>query len=313
MDIDIFSNMLTEANNLKWTRETCAQEVQNYSSLSELRYKNPTCYAKIIKNNWHDLLDIIRKPREIKWTQESCAKEVEDYSSISELRYKNPTCYAKIITNNWHYLLDNIRKSSEDRYAPKIWTKEACAKEAAKYSTRQELSKNNRSCFVTIHKNGWSDLMPPRTLSSWTREDCENAVNSCSSMKELNLKFPRCYDAIKRNGWQDLLDKLKLSPEERTNIMRKIGEDKRKWTREVCEEEVKKYSSIGELARKNQSCYAAINKFGYKDLLEKIRMSQEQKTARRAAARTPTPELTKEAVENDTFEIELIKFRGNRI
>lgn len=237
-----------------WTYERCQEELLKYSNIDDI--KNQHFYKVIIKNNWKDLLDTIRKnhPNEY-WTYERCKEEALKYENKTKFSKESGTAYKIINKNKWHELANHMIKES--------LTQDQCKKEILKYKNINEI-KNNHSLYYILCKNKWMYLLDClRKISNnvdWSYEKCKEKISECVTIKELSIKYPSCTKNIYKNGWLELLDPI-----------RQVS-SKREWTYEKCREIVSKYETISDLRKECNKAYYHIRANGWLDLLDCMRI-----------------------------------------
>ena len=97
--------------------------------------------------------------------------------------------------------------------------------------------------------NGWNILNTAKTgvnvsstgsfVKKWTYRECEKLALSCKTRKEFESKSSGAYSVSKKNGWID-----KWLP-----ISTNYHKAEYSWTKELCIDIAKKYTSITEFSR----------------------------------------------------------------
>jgi len=133
------------------------------------------------------------------------------------------------------------------------WSKESLIAESLRYSTRREWMEKNISSYNTAVKSGYYDEcikhMGERKSFSpekkWTYEKCKEIYLKYNNLKDLRLNERKVVSAAYLNGWH----------KEFCSHFIKVPNGKYKWTYDKVKEEVLKYNSINELAKKNPTVY----------------------------------------------------------
>lgn len=111
--------------------------------------------------------------------------------------------------------------------------------------------------------NGWNILNTAKTgvnvsstgsfVKKWTYRDCEKLALSCKTRREFQSKSSRAYSVSKKNGWID-----KWLP-----ISTNYHKAEYSWTKELCIDIAKKYTSITEFSRQESQAYHAAKRHGW--------------------------------------------------
>lgn len=89
------------------------------------------------------------------WTKERCAEEAEKYTTRWDFQRKSLGVYLAAYRYGW---LNDICKHMKSVKKPcGYWTKERCAEEAQKYTTRNDFQRKSAGAFEAASKNGWLD------------------------------------------------------------------------------------------------------------------------------------------------------------
>lgn len=81
-------------------------------------------------------------------------------------------------------------------------TREECARIVSQCKGRKEVETKHRRVYMTIYKNGWDDLFPPR-MARRQKEDYIKLASRYKSRKDLIVNNIKLYKRIKSNGWID--------------------------------------------------------------------------------------------------------------
>ena len=181
------------------------------------------------------------------WNRETCCEEAKKYKSRSEFANKSSSAYKVAIKNGW---LDSYTWFEEKHKPNRYWNRETCQNEALKYKSRIEFQQKCGSAYVVANKNGWLDdytwfERPVIHNKKWNYDTCFEEAKKYYSKAEFRKSNSSAYNVAYKNGWFDdytwFEDGNKIAVEKR-----------RKWNKEACYEEAKKYNSKAEF-RKSQS------------------------------------------------------------
>lgn len=81
-------------------------------------------------------------------------------------------------------------------------TREECARIVSQCKGRKEVETKHRRVYMTICRNGWDDLFPPR-MARQQKEDYIKLASRYKSRKDLIVNNIKLYKRIKSNGWID--------------------------------------------------------------------------------------------------------------
>lgn len=98
--------------------------------------------------------DIINGNRKRKWTNEKCIAEAKKYTTKTSFQKGNPTAYLYARKNG---LLNHFDWFKIIKNPNGYWTKERCAEESRKYSSKKEFVKGSPAAHNASVKNGWLD------------------------------------------------------------------------------------------------------------------------------------------------------------
>ena len=85
------------------------------------------------------------------------------------------------------------------------WTKEACKKDARRFSTRTEWERGSRGSYQSARKKGWVEEctahMPKHARIKWNFKACVKDARRFGTRTEWQRGSPGSYTAAWRNGW----------------------------------------------------------------------------------------------------------------
>lgn len=145
----------------------------------------------------------------------------------------------------------------------KKWTYEACYEEAKKYKTISDFQKGNPTAQKVARENGWqSDYtwfeIKRKPAGYWDYEHCYNAAKECISRSDFEDKYSTACNIARKNGWINDYTWFLSEKEVRGNA-------NKKWTKETCYEEAKKYTSIKDFRQNSASAYGVCLKHKWID------------------------------------------------
>jgi len=146
-----------------WTKDRCIEEALKYTTRSGLEAGSSGAYNAALQNGWMD--DICGHMEEKKkpagyWNRDRCAEEALKYTTRQAFSNDSGGSYNVSRRNGW---LDDICGHMEERRKPNgYWTKERCAEEALKYTTRCAFRVDNGGAYRIALSNGWLDELFPK-------------------------------------------------------------------------------------------------------------------------------------------------------
>lgn len=189
------------------------------------------------------------------WTYERCKEEALKYKTKKELRNECSIIYNKILKNKWNDLLSHLEIIG-NKYKRLIYSYEFCDNHCyigltgnIKRRNKQHLyGKDKSSVKKYIEK---TKLIPKLIIKSDYVD-----VNLAILLEEKIL------NEYKNNGWI-ILNEVKTG---------NIGAHDLKWTRESCENEIKKYNNLKDFVKYSGGAYVTIHKKGWTDILTSIKL-----------------------------------------
>lgn len=244
----------------KWTKEKCFEEAKKYKSRLGFEKGNNSAYKAAKRNKWLDDYTWFAPSASIsKWDYETCFEEAKKYTSRGEFQNNSVRAYHVALKNKW---LDDYTWFSPSASAKK-WNYETCIEEAKKYKSKTEFRNNNSSAYNVALKNRWlKDYTwfekPTHWNKKWNRETCFEEAKKYKSKAEFCNNSGVAYQVAIRNGWIDDYSWFE-------NGIKIRAEKRRKWNRETCFNEAKKYASRGDFANHNKGAYQAARVNGWLD------------------------------------------------
>lgn len=244
----------------KWTKEMTYEEAKKYQSRLEFEKGNNSAYNAAKRNKWLDDYTWFAQSANIsKWNYETCFEEAKKYNSRGEFQKCSVRAYHVALKNRW---LDDYEWFLPSASAKK-WNYETCLEEAKKYKSKVEFMNSNSSAYNVARRNRWLDEYtwfekPIHWNKKWNRETCYEEAKKYKYQAEFQKNAGSAFQVAWKNGW--LKDYTWF--EDGVKIR---AEKKRKWNRETCFNEAKKYASRGEFAKGNKSACAVARKNGWID------------------------------------------------
>lgn len=148
------------SNNIKWTKEKCAEEALKYNTRKEFADGNSSAYIRARRSNWLD--DICghmkwdKRPVDY-WTYDRCKEASKKCETRFEFSRKYSRAHTISSKNGW---LDEF--GLEKKYKIK-WTYEKCEELAKVCSGRADFSRKYLNAYDASRRNDWLDNFFPKT------------------------------------------------------------------------------------------------------------------------------------------------------
>ena len=190
------------------------------------------------------------------WTKQRCAAEALKYSSSVDFARGNRPAYRATIRYGW---FDEIcTHMMRARTPSRLITKELCAKEALKHSSRGAFQKDSKKFYIAARRRGWLDeicshmeyLRNPS--GDLTFERCAEEARKYGSRTEFARGSTGYYIKARRMGWL-------------AKICGQMEYLSQPWTKEICATEAAKYDTRAAFYRENPKGYAAAVRNGWLD------------------------------------------------
>jgi hypothetical protein len=182
-------------------------------------------------------------------------KQLTDYIDVGQASSLEGIKEKEYIDNGW-IMLNKVKCGTIGGNCP-IWTKEKCAEEAKKYSSKHEFKKANCSAYGSCLKNKWIDevcshMIPKNKIHGfWNiKENCLTEALKYDNRSDFNKGSFSAYNGATKNGWL----------EEICSHMKVFSKPANFWTKENCLKESLKYKSRGEFAKNSISAYTISRK-----------------------------------------------------
>jgi len=216
--------------------------------------------------------------------------DLSDKSNAKEFEEKLISIY---VDKGWVVL--NIAEAGALGSNRKFWTKQRCAKEAKKYSSKSEFAQNSSSAYNSARENGWTDMICGHMVSNkkpngfWNdKEKCTKEALKYNRKVDFQKGSPSAYNVAKENGWLD---------EIRSHMVVSIKPVGYWKSKERCQKEAIKFISRSDFQKLSGSAYASAQKNGWvedicKHMIEKRKekgfwdFEQCKKEARKYKTRT---------------------------
>lgn len=214
----------------------------------------------------------MRKPVKV-WNYEACYEAAKGCTYRSELKNKCLQAYRTALKNGW--IDDYIwfkTKGEAIAESKTLYTKEFCYEEAKKYTSKIDFLRNSNRAYVVAKQNGWIEdytwlIQHKQYNGKYDYEYCYNEAKKYKTRKEFQTGCGCGYHHARINKWLD----------DYTWFVHPKVKNK-KWNKETCYDEAKKYETLKEFAEKSSSCYSAALKNGW--MGDYTWLKREQKTNR---------------------------------
>jgi|ERR1035437_2641204 hypothetical protein len=261
----ISKNELTGWENkvdFKWNFESCQQEASKFKSPREWIDNSGSSYAIAMRNGWlseiYEQLGIIPLTGSVvQYTYEVCQQEANKYNSRGDWVNNSRGSYNASRHNGWiEELTTHMKtplKSQRD-----IWDiKENCATEALKFSTRKEFQTNSRLAYESSNRNKWMDEICIHMISNiWTIEEIQLIANKYTTRHDFYTNDKNAYDAASK---RKILNKVCVHMEPI------LQHPANYWTKELCHELAKKFTSRINFQKNESGAYQAAQKNNWLD------------------------------------------------
>ena len=229
-----------------WTYKRCKEEASKYSLRGDFQKGNIGAYAAALRNNWlNEFYGESKRKRKDYWTYERCFEEAKNYSSRNKFQKGNIGAYQAAKRNGW---LDEFYEEKHNLNDPHCVYSYEFITESIKavyvgiaFMWRIKIRDNE-------HRTGEKD-----TVFSFAKKHnipipeikiLEEGITIESKNKEeewLNKKYRKEGDWI-------ILNKAKGGS---------LGYNIKKWTKENCYKEARKYSSRSKFQKGSGGAYTA--------------------------------------------------------
>ena len=192
------------------------------------------------------------------WDYDTCYEAAKGCTYRADLKYKYPQAYRTALKNGW---IDNYvwfkTKGEAIAESKTMCTKEYCYKEAKKYTSKIEFLRNSNRAYVVAKQKGWIEeytwlIHPKQYNGKFDYEYCYKEARKYKTRKEFQVGCSCGYYHARINKWLD--DYTWFMHPEVSN---------KKWNKETCYNEAKKYETLKEFAEKKSGCYSVALKNGW--------------------------------------------------
>lgn len=240
-----------------WDYEKCFQESKKYPTRTDFRKKSPTCYKTCLDNGWLDEFVWIPKRKQIlsKWTKEICFSIGKRFTTKRDFAKYEKGCYTASLRNKW---IDEM-----------TWFVPASIENV-------ELFKKTHLVYVYIDEslNVAYVGLTSNLKSRHARHKKKGSVYDYFSNKGLPIPEPkilkdnltpeesRFYEdfylnIFKEKGYE-VLNKAKTG-----RYCGSFGGGRVKYTYDVCYEIAKRYNTLKDFYKNEQSCYNRTRQKGW--------------------------------------------------
>ena len=178
--------------------------------------------------------------------------------SADEAKEKEAEVHFKYKNDGW-ILLDSEQNLGNLGGGIIKWTREKVLKEASKYETKSEFSKNCLGAYVAALKNGWINDKVWKEIKKpdgyWDYNKCYNAARECKTNSEFFKKYPTAYEQSYKNKWLQEFDWLERRDKHPSGY----------WTEERCYELAKRYTTLKDFCDENPRAESAARRNNWID------------------------------------------------
>jgi len=230
----------------KWTYENCRELALSCKSRQEFKKKSSAAYAVSRENGWIDQwLPIASNyhKAEFSWTKEMCVEIAKKYTSFTEFSKKETKAFRAAERRGWLREFYWLNRSKRENI-----TKEEIISLAHRYTHASDFKRDYPSQYHRARMMGILKELgfTSKDVRKWTYETCHSEAIKYSCQIEFRKANPGAYNVSFRNGWiNDWLPKTII-----------IHSD------EELLEEARKFNTINELRKANDSLYCLILKRG---------------------------------------------------
>jgi len=204
------------------------------------------------------------------WDYDTCYEVAKGCSYRADLKYKYPQAYRTALKNGWiNDYTWFVTKGEAIAKSKIIYNKNYCYEEAKKYTSKIDFLKNSHGAYVVAKKNGWIEeytwlIHPKQYKGKFDYDYCYKEAQKYKTRKEFQVGCSCGYHHARINNWLD--DYTWFIHPEVCN---------KKWNKETCYNEAKKYDTLKEFAEKSSGSYSAALKNGW--LIEYSWLNRKQK------------------------------------
>ena len=189
------------------------------------------------------------KPK-VYWDYDTCYKVAKECSYRSDLKYKYEQAYRTALKNGWiNDYTWFVSKGEAITKNKTVYTKDMCYEEAKKYTSKIDFFRNSKGAYVAAKKNRWMLeytwlIQPKQYKGKFNYGYCYEEAKKYKTRKEFQVGCGCGYHHARINKWLD--DYTWFIHPEVSN---------KKWNKETCYNEAKKYKTLKEFADKSQGAY----------------------------------------------------------
>lgn len=199
------------------------------------------------------------KPK-VHWDYDTCYEIAKECSYRSDLKHKCEQAYRTALKNGWiNDYTWFVSKGEAITKNKTVYTKDMCYEEAKKYTSKIDFFRNSKGAYVAAKKNRWMLeytwlIQPKQYKGKFNYGYCYEEAKKYKTRKEYKVGCSCGYHHARINKWLD--DYTWFIHPEVSN---------KKWNKETCYNEAKKYKTLKEFADKSLGAYhVALKTNGYK-------------------------------------------------
>ena len=247
----------------KWNYETCKEEAKKYKTRGEFSEKSSGAWLVAKKNGWiedYDWFEKIKLPNGYWDNYDRCYEEAKKYSCSSEFSSSNGSAYNAARENGW---LDDY-----------TWFETPTIKELDTSCSRYVIyvyeDKKNKVAYVGLSKNWKVRHSAHKRMHKGKYDSVMKYFNSIGEELPMPIILEEGLtpevSRDREDHWKnEYIDKgWKVLNKGATGKNKSsLGGGFRKWNKESCYEEAKKYSTISDFQRGNPSAQRAARRNGW--------------------------------------------------
>lgn len=250
-----------------WNYGTCYVEARKYLKMTEFRKGCSGAYNLAKNNNWlkdYTWLEVSFG----KWNYDTCLELAQKCKTRSEFKEQSQSAYDVARRNGWlkdyTWLVDGHKKYGDEK---RIWDYDSCSLEAKKYATRSEFQRNSAGAYNVARKNNWMKDYTwfadgrkafGEKKRKWNYENCLLEAQKYMSKRQFQKNCSSAYTAALKNGWLKEYTWFVSG-----HLL--LAETQRKWNKETCFAEAKKYTVRAHFKKNSSGAYNVARKNGWLD------------------------------------------------
>jgi len=236
-----------------WTNEKCVIEALKYNKRSQFKRYSCGAYVACKRHGWLDNVCSHMKHIGNRFNRLVYVYEFDDKSVYIGLTFDINERDKKHKRDRRSSVYKHIKKTN---LTPKLTYSKFMNIEDAKKTEALTIEKYKDQEFTILNISKAGGV--GGGYLKWTFEKCKEEALKCKTRKEFYKKSNSAYNSARRYGWMD---------EVCSHMPKENKYKKGYWTRERCEEEVKKYKARDEIYKKSPGAYMAMIRNGWLNII----------------------------------------------